>query len=66
MRERLELGRGALGRDALGLGAGLAHPRESPEWRAMDLAQKLEFFAPIWRVMRDNNMSVEQVCVAVC
>lgn len=27
----------------------------------MQMDQKYEFFAPIWRVMRDNNMSVEEV-----
>ena len=27
----------------------------------MTLLQKYEFFAPIWRVMRDDNMSVEEV-----
>lgn len=59
--ELLEMILGAMGRDALGMGAGLAHPRESDEWRKMDLRQKLEFFAPIWRVMRDENITVEQV-----
>ena len=59
--ELLEMILGAMGRDALGMGAGLAHPRESEEWRAMELPQKLEFFAPIWRVMRDENMTVDQV-----
>ena len=27
----------------------------------MDLPAKIEFFAAIWRVMRDDNMSVEEV-----
>ena len=27
----------------------------------MSLDQKYEFFAPIWRVMRDDNMSVQEV-----
>ena len=27
----------------------------------MSQAQKYEFFAPIWRVMRDSNMSVDEV-----
>ena len=27
----------------------------------MNLQEKLEFFAPIWQIMRDENMSVEQV-----
>ena len=39
------------GRDALGLGASIAHPRESDEWRGMSMQQRFEFFAPIWRVM---------------
>lgn len=41
--------------------ASMAHPRESDEWRGMSLEQKYDFFAPIWRVMRDENMSVQQV-----
>lgn len=52
---------GALGRDALGLGASMAHPRDSEEWQSMNMTQKYEFFAPIWRVMRDDNMSVDEV-----
>lgn len=59
--ELMEMILGALGRDALGLGSSIAHPRESEEWQGMDLQQKLDFFAPIWRIMRDENMSVEQV-----
>ncbi len=39
----------------------IVHPRESDEWRGMSLRQKYEFFAPIWRVMRDDNMSVDEV-----
>jgi len=27
----------------------------------MDMEQRYAFFAPIWRVMRDDNMSVEEV-----
>ena len=27
----------------------------------MDLPAKIDFFAAIWRVMRDDNMSVEEV-----
>ncbi len=27
----------------------------------MPLEQKFEFFAPIWRVMRDDNMTAEEV-----
>jgi hypothetical protein len=37
------------------------HPRESEEWKNMDMEQRYAFFAPIWRVMRDDNMSVEEV-----
>ncbi|KAK9815594.1 hypothetical protein WJX72_006498 [[Myrmecia] bisecta] len=59
--ELIEMILGALGRDALGLGSSIAHPRESDEWKAMTMEQKYAFFAPIWRVMRDDNMSVEQV-----
>ena len=49
------------GRDALGMGSSIQHPRESVEWRGMAMAQRYEFFAPIWRVMRDSNLSVEEV-----
>ena len=27
----------------------------------MHLDQKYEFFAPIWRIMRDDNMAVDEV-----
>ena len=33
------------------MGSSVAHPRESDEWKGMDMRQKFEFFAPIWRVM---------------
>ncbi len=59
--ELMEMILGALGRDAVGLGASMAHPRDSEEWQGMSLPQKYEFFAPIWRVMRDEAMSVEEV-----
>jgi hypothetical protein len=36
----MEMILGALGRDAVGLGAGMAHPRESDDWRRMNLQQK--------------------------
>ena len=39
----------------------IAHPRDSDEWKAMHLDQKYEFFAPIWRIMRDDNMAVDEV-----
>jgi hypothetical protein len=38
--ELMEMILGALGRDAIGLGAGMAHPRESDEWKAMSLHDK--------------------------
>lgn len=59
--ELVEMILGALGRDALGLGSSIAHPRESEEWKSMTAHEKLEFFAPIWRIMRDENMTVDQV-----
>lgn len=52
-------------RDAVGLGAGMAHPRESEEWKSMTMRQRYEFFAPIWRVMRDDNVSVDDVAEQV-
>ncbi len=63
--ELVEMILGALGRDALGLGSSIAHPRESEEWQSMTPHQKLEFFAPIWRIMRDENMTVEQVSLHI-
>ncbi len=30
-------------------------------WKSMDMDQKYEFFAPIWRVMRNENLTAEQV-----
>ena len=39
------------GRDALGLGSSIAHPKESEEWKQLSMDGKFEFFAPIWRVM---------------
>lgn len=38
--ELMEMILGALGRDAIGLGAGMAHPRESEEWKGMSLQEK--------------------------
>ena len=63
--ELMEMILGALGRDAVGLGAGVAHPRESAEWRSMSMDERYEFFAPIWRVMRDDNMTAQEVCCLV-
>lgn len=59
--ELVEMILGALGQDAVGIGASMAHPRESEQWKGMDFDQKIEFFAPIWRVMRDAPLSVEEV-----
>ncbi|CAD7696942.1 unnamed protein product, partial [Ostreobium quekettii] len=59
--ELLEMILGALGRDALGLGSSIDHPRESDEWKKMSLDEKYQFFAPIWRVMRAENMTAEEV-----
>ena len=39
----------------------IGHPRESEEWKGMSMDEKFAFFAPIWRVMRDDNISVEEV-----
>lgn len=64
--ELMEMILGALGRDALGMGSSIAHPRESEEWKGMSQQQKLEFFSPIWRIMRDENMTVEQVGFVAC
>ncbi|KAK9863861.1 hypothetical protein WJX84_009188, partial [Apatococcus fuscideae] len=70
--ELVEMVLGALGSDALGLGEGMAHPARSEEWQALSAEERMEFFAPIWRIMRDDNMTaaqvreqVEQVALAV-
>jgi hypothetical protein len=39
----------------------VTHPRESAEWHSMSMHERYTFFAPIWRVMRDDNMSVDEV-----
>lgn len=36
----MEMILGALGRDAIGLGAGVVHPRDSDEWKNMSLHRK--------------------------
>lgn len=43
------------------MGSSIQHPRESEQWRGMTMEQRYEFFAPIWRVMRDSAMPVEEV-----
>ena len=47
--EFVEMILGALGRDAIGMGSGISHPRESEEWRGMSFQERMEFFAPVWR-----------------
>ena len=32
----------------------------------MDLPAKIDFFAAIWRVMRDDNMSIQEVSRFAC
>ena len=59
--ELVEMVLGALGSDALGLGEGMAHPARSDEWQALTAEERMEFFAPIWRIMRDDNMTAAQV-----
>jgi hypothetical protein len=38
--ELMEMILGALGRDAIGLGSSMAHPRDSEEWKSMDMRQR--------------------------
>jgi len=59
--EFVEMMLGALGRDAVGMGSGITHPRLSPEWAAMGFRERMEFFAPVWRIMRNSNMTVDGV-----
>ena len=62
--ELVEMILGALGSDALGMGDSMAHPAKSEEWTSFTFAERMEFFAPIWRIMRDDNMTALQVCPA--
>ena len=62
--ELVEMVLGALGSDALGLGQGMAHPARSEEWMRLSNEERMEFFAPIWRIMRDENMTAAQACSA--
>lgn len=41
--ELMEMILGALGRDALGLGSSIAHPKDSDEWKGMTVRQRLQF-----------------------
>ena len=63
--ELVEMILGALGSDALGMGDSMAHPARSEEWTSLSFEERMEFFAPIWRIMRDENMTTAQVCIAL-
>jgi len=43
----------------------MSHPRESEEWLNMTMRERYEFFSPIWRVMRDDNVTVDDVAQQV-
>jgi hypothetical protein len=60
MNEILEIIIGALGSEVVGLGSGQEHPRDSPEWKAMNLQQRLEFLQPLWSVMSGRSLSLEE------
>eukprot|EP00963_Diacronema_lutheri_P009971 scaffold941_cov454-Pavlova_lutheri.AAC.1 len=53
--ELMEMILNALGEEAVGFST------KSNEWLSMSTEERFAFFAPIWRVMRDNNMTVEEV-----
>ena len=53
--ELMEMILNALGEEAVGFST------KSSEWLSMSTEERFAFFAPIWRVMRDNNMTVEEV-----
>lgn len=40
--ELMEMILGALGRDALGMGSSIAHPKESDEWKNMTVRKKIK------------------------
>ena len=61
--ELVEMILGALGSDALGMGDSMAHPARSEEWTSLSFEERMEFFAPIWRIMRDENMTTAQVWI---
>lgn len=48
--ELMEMILGALGRDALGLGSSIAHPKESAEWKGMTVRNH----ASRWRYHHEN------------
>lgn len=60
MNEILEIIIGALGSEVVGLGSGEQHPRDSPEWKDMNLHQRLEFLQPLWSVMSGRPLSLEE------
>lgn len=77
--EFMELVLGAMGRDAVGVGAGWGgsdsknsdndasnadHPAHAPVWRNTCLRGKIRLFAPIWRVMRGDASLTEANVVA--
>lgn len=57
VNELVEMILGALGKDAIGMGSGIAHPRESEEWKGMTFRQRMEFFAPVWRCVSGPGQS---------
>lgn len=59
--EMLGMTVGALGAETLGLGGGLQNASDTDAWRSMSFDEKLEFFAPIWRAMRSQDMPIEEV-----
>eukprot|EP00963_Diacronema_lutheri_P009974 scaffold941_cov454-Pavlova_lutheri.AAC.4 len=53
--EMMEMVLNAIGEETVGFST------RGNEWLSMEMGQRFEFFAPIWRIMRDNNMTVEEV-----
>lgn len=53
--EMMEMVLNAIGEETVGFST------RGKEWLSMEMQQRFEFFAPIWRIMRDNNMTVEEV-----
>lgn len=59
--DTMEMVLGALGREAVGMGAESDNPADDPAWVGMDFQGKLESFAPVWRVMRGEALPLEEV-----
>ncbi len=59
--DTMEMVLGALGREAVGMGADSDNPADDPAWVGMDFQGKLESFAPVWRVMRGEALPLEDV-----